>query len=151
VQSIDLETAWTLVAAPRVNPDPAFRQSVESVLVAERLVYRPYHGNNSLTGIIRCRGTPVPLAYSIFMMSGGRETYIGSACFVPGGFQTSVTISGQIGDPRDDALETVDIVFRPNPAVASPDMTEIWGGEVILRNVPVAEVSPALAAPKRLP
>jgi hypothetical protein len=84
-------------------------------------------------------------------MSGGRETYVGSACFVPGGFLTAVTISGQIGDLSDDAPETVDIVFRPNPAVASTDMTEIWGGEVILRNVPVAEARPAFSLPKRFP
>ena len=32
---------------------------------------------------------------------------------------------------------TVDIELRPDPDVAAPDVTKIWGGEVTLNNVPV--------------
>ena len=55
------------------------------------------------------------------------------------------------GSNIDLAAERVDVILRPNPAVArkTVDIDRIWGEEIIFHNVPVYEARDSFTYPMR--
>lgn len=83
-------------------------------------------------------GPPVPLAYEFFLRSESKEWYIGSAVVRPQRSHVSRWIKKVSELPGFDA-ERVDLIFRPSPEVAAKtlDLSEIWGEEIIVPDLPV--------------
>lgn len=141
-----MEVPWTLIPAARLNADPARRPAIEGALSVGGVRYYVTGRYRLIEGALRCRGTPVPLAYGVYILCGDHEYTAGSACFVPGGFQTAVRFAAYFGS--DEELPArVDIELRPEQARAPRDVTEIWGGVVTFNDVPIASANSAAASP----
>ena len=94
----------------------------------------------------------VPLAAEVFVRINGRDLTLGG--FTTSQFPTYSTFDDTgVGNRRTyrfqtwfkgDDSDTVDIVFRPKPelAVDTPDLTQIYGGEFVHEKVPVTRTEP---------
>jgi hypothetical protein len=141
----ELQTTWSLLPAVKINHDPSLREAVERSLHIEQITYSDQRSIARLSGTLSCRGEmPVTLAYRVFMIEGGRETPAGSVCFAPGFPHAAplTVVNLMTGVARGRLPSTVDIELRPDPNVASPGVTTIWGGAVTLINVPLVVNEP---------
>lgn len=117
----------------RAIEDESLRAAVERSLQVYHAELDADRGRIRL--LFRTVGPPAPLAFDISMRSGEQEW----SCFdyavgagVHGGGGGEVEVKGFQG-------ERIDVAFRPSAeaAAASFDLAEYWGGEVVIRNVPV--------------
>jgi hypothetical protein len=145
-RSVEVETACPIVPTARVNADPAFRTAIERAITVERLAYRP-NDPRRLDGVLRFGDVPIAFACKVFISRGEQRIQAASLCVVPGGYRRTFDLH-VFFQSGGDAPATIDLEFQPEPILASPDVTEIWGGVVTLRDVPVAEGGAALAAPR---
>jgi hypothetical protein len=123
-------------------------QHRQAVAAALRAVALQYGFDNGMFGakLIMSPGpeTPVSLSFRVFVRASeanagtNEEEEIGTLAAHRG---TSVRMSGF---PKrlaifPDTVESVDIIFRPDPAVveSQPGWAESWGEEVVLHNIPV--------------
>ncbi len=85
----------------------------------------PDHGNDA-----------VPVAFDLFWRIDGKETKLGSYARA-GGRQRST--SNTDIDPLPPAVSAVDLILRPSTELAEelPDVTEIWGEEIVFEGVPL--------------
>ena len=132
--------------------DPAYRSLVEDAVKLGRISMRKITGNPNTHYItlylsIEQRVFPVPgspqsqktidLAFDIILRHEGKEYLLRSAT-CPGNSDVSGIQTGTIID-TDLSGKTVDIILRPSiqQAEASIDCYEIWGEEIIFKDVNV--------------
>jgi hypothetical protein len=142
---VELAAPWTLLAADeptvRINHDPSLRSVIEKNLRIRELGTRgssPHQPPYLRMEILWDSWTtpPLPLVYDVFLRSGTQEWKLGdrTICFDSNNF-----VWGVDGPCPDFNAKTVDVILRPNIAEASKTLNvfEIWGGQVVIRNVAV--------------
>jgi predicted RNA-binding Zn-ribbon protein involved in translation (DUF1610 family) len=140
-RSVQLAARWTLLPADQpscaIVTDPSLRPAVERSLAGTRGASSSGPGYPGRpTAILRGSDPPVGLSYDAPYGQGMLRS--GSVVARPKDQSYS-----DVGHPILGWLfprpQTVDIVLRPNPehAARTVDVTEIWGHEVIIQNVPV--------------
>jgi hypothetical protein len=134
-QAIEGPTPITTTAAPDASV-------LRPLLKAKLMINSPWYNVG-----IDANGLPVDMAFDIFVRANGGEFPAGGASIhrnAPGGIGT-----GMQNFPAD-APANVDIILRSSEDVARTtlDMTQIWKGEIVFRNVPTgrpAAIRPATA------
>ncbi len=135
---IDQPGTFDLVPADRPTVtmvhDPALADAVRRSLAVRSIEQRgtdyPY-----VSVDVAIEGPPVGMAYRIVLVGGGRE--------VPGGTVALPAGSGShqfgTGGQGRASGATVDVVFRPDPAVAAAtvDTFAVWDGEVVVKGMAV--------------
>jgi hypothetical protein len=109
--------------------------------VAKSIGVRLQHGEKgSVNGGLVVQSAPMPVAFEIVLRSGGKEWKAGEVAAAPSPGQQWFAISAQAAELGD----TCDVVLRPSRLAAEKtlDLTEIWYGEVVLKNVPVQPAPP---------
>jgi hypothetical protein len=120
--------------------DEKFRPAVEGSLIVSRLRVLGVR----LDAMVLCTNPPVDLSYAAFVRQGTKEWPLGTMAFGKG-----VSRASGVNSPGGDFIlpgqgpdaSTVDVVFRPDPAVElqNPEMNTYWGGEVVIKNVPLEQ------------
>jgi hypothetical protein len=79
---------------------------------------------------------PEDVAFEVFVRSNGKE-YPAGAIYFRKGSESTFGVS-TIDSPKDDP-PMVDVILRSSEKVAegTPDMTRIWKGEIVLKDVPL--------------
>jgi hypothetical protein len=136
---------------PPFNNDESLRPAVEAALTGQRprIVRRPKKpGDASVRQALRvnveANSAPVKLAYRVILRrADGVEQAVEQSWVVPAKAHHG---SGMFADDFDPAGGTkrVDLVFRPDRDWErhSYDVTPPWGGEVIVRDVPIVDAKP---------
>jgi hypothetical protein len=126
---------------PPLNNDMSHRAAVEKALAACK-VRRTEQGGLHVT--LSAPATPVKLAYDVTLLRGGSE-YVVDSCWTAtsnGRSSSSYTCDDRAPELKS---QTCDLIFRPSPdweiRTWDGDATPPWGGEVILRDVPIAPAS----------
>jgi hypothetical protein len=141
--TVVLARPWTLVSADartvRLVRDPTLRPAMEQGMVLEEMTKSSARDARVLVTIAG-RQRPVPVAYDVVFRAHGREWSLGSVHFNTGE-RLGTKIEGQI-DNR--SVTSGDIILRPSESAArrSVDITEIWDGEITIRNVKIVSSSP---------
>jgi hypothetical protein len=131
-----METAFTLTPAAIENHDPALAKAVERTLSVDQLTYRGSGPSGRMEGVLRCNGTPVPVAYEVLIAYGYYQHSAGTACFLPGDSPGAALLLDRI-DFGDKPPDRVNIQLFPDRRLLPPDAKEICGSLIILENVPV--------------
>jgi hypothetical protein len=130
-------------AAVALHHDPSLQAAVERAIsvspVMHQYTAKP-GGTTSLEIWLLANAPPIDLSYDVFARSGDRQWEIGHLYYAQsdGPHNTQFQLGadapefGQHPDP-------LDIVFRPDPDYAAKwtDITEIWDGEVVIKNVEI--------------
>lgn len=111
---------------------------IQSRIRPERFVIGAGSLNHLGGDLVVWRGTAQPTAFDVWARIGANEYRIGAV--VPkssGGNRVEHWVSGEI--PPGLAPSTIDLILRSSePAARStPNLTQIWEGELIYRDVPV--------------
>jgi len=122
----------------RINNDPALRKRIEQGLHLGSWTGGGGHGNRHLVGGVTWKSwdpPPVALVFDLFLRAHGTEWKLNPTALCIKGM--GGTILGTYGPPLDEAK--VDFILRPNPAEAAKtlDVFEIWGQEMVFRNVAI--------------
>lgn len=114
--------------------DPALRPAVEAALRPQELVMQA----NQVSSTIHVDSASVGRAFNVVARRGDREWPLGSINAAPGK-STGYSIHGEMEGFEGDR---VDLVLRPSLEVAkgTTDVFEVWGEEVVLKDVPVKRV-----------
>ncbi|MCA9311670.1 MAG: hypothetical protein KDA21_10725 [Phycisphaerales bacterium] len=92
---------------------------------------------------------PVALAFDMYYRFAGREVRVTSiVCRMGEGGPFSLYPKPGAVFPEADRI---DLIFRANPALAEhiPGIEQVWGGEIVLKDVPVGNVPFESHAPER--
>jgi hypothetical protein len=149
-EEVELSAPLTILppAAPRavkLNTDPALRERVEKSLTVSRLGVGPGPARASSRGEgsqlflhVRAANPPVGMSFRAILRSGHREWEIGLLRFPPGDTTGRVTAADFTLLEDFDAAR-VDLVLKPSAEAATETagLMEIWGGEVVIKNVAV--------------
>jgi hypothetical protein len=142
---------WDLVAADaqtvKLIDDESYRAAVEAGTTIKFLGERSPGIRGHLNLDIEFKRIPVPLAHEVFLREpGGREHKFTSINLARG--DVSYGTGAQI---KALGADSVDVIFRPAPAVArqTVEMTEMWNHEFIIRNVRVQRATSATSATTR--
>lgn len=133
VQVVETDNSVSLIApeAQREKMDGLF--SFDSAIVTLNSYPLVCHGAASVKA-----SSPVAFAFEVFLRAGDKEWPLSNFAGHPddGAFSTGVV--GSI-DGFDTTTQRVDIILRPSARVARStiDLTEIWGQEVVIHDVPV--------------
>lgn len=158
-RAVAVTATWTILPVPRLNADPALKAAVEQSVAVDNLIYRwkrgtPGGGESAalLSYRLAVRGPPVALAFDVYLRPAGRSDEWQLPREVSCGRGKTVgpyMDQSPVYRPRDDGpprivtgeldVRTVDVVLRPNPQAApdAADVTAVWGGEVVIRDVPI--------------
>jgi hypothetical protein len=134
---------WELVPADartvELFDDPSLRQHVEQAISVARL-YRSKVTSEYLSIDVMATNLRVPLACDVYVRAGGRETKFAGLSFSGKGVGNSGYGTGGRADNLGGATK-VDVIFRPSIDVArgTPDITRIWNGEIVVKDVPVED------------
>ena len=136
---IDLAGTFELVPADRptvtVVHDPsradAIRRAITVGDLSQQAGSYPY-----VNVTVTAHAPPVDLAFDVVLVQGGREFKAGSVSFAAGVGNSSWGTGGsglRLPGP------TADVILRGDPAVAAAttDLTEVWDGEVVFKDVKV--------------
>jgi hypothetical protein len=129
----DWELAPAETQTVKLIHDPAARAAIEKSFVIPRF---------SLDRDDRCQieieatSLPYPMACDVIVRSGASEWRLPGVYFPAGHRRWG---SGTYGSLKGLTADRVDIVLRASPAVArtTVDLTRIWDGEAIIKDVPV--------------
>jgi hypothetical protein len=137
----------------RVTTDPALRAAVEKSLRINNLFIdrRNLPGSPpSLSGTVYTDDCPIGLAFRVSLRRGEREWDLG-AIRLSAGRRATDSFVRQLADLPGfpAAAEAADVILRPSPkdAVDTVDITEVWGEEVVRKDVPVVLVEPGHIGP----
>jgi hypothetical protein len=92
---------------------------------------------------ITCTNPPTDLAYAVFLRQGEKEWPAGTVAFRHGSPIRSSgspgTDSGFIAPGEEPTGTSVDVVLKPDPAaaLANPEIESYWGGEIVIKDVPL--------------
>jgi hypothetical protein len=143
-ESVELSAPLTIVPTPagtaKLNSDPALRETVEQSLTVTELSIGPAPPRGQGTQLslrVRAVDPPVWMAFRAILRSGTKEWEIGGLRFPPGHTSTCAA-AADLDQLRGFDATRVDVVLRPSAAEARGSVYEIWGGEVVIRNVVVA-------------
>jgi hypothetical protein len=143
-RKVTFETVTTFLPAGQstvtINTDPELKDAVESAITLERVetgpISIPNDSNEFFANIILdFEPRPIDTAFTIVLNDGEAEYDTGSVAFSAAqrnGFNTSrPRISADLSGKH------IDVILRPAPAAAeaSIDCFEIWGQEIIFKNV----------------
>jgi hypothetical protein len=153
---VEVTAPFTLLPAGaetvRLRNDPELKAAVEAAFSVEGLLVEFNAIPPSVEGRVMATQPPVATAFRVRARSGDNEWDLGAVNFSPGH-----TSSYFIGRPLRDlhglnGTREVDIVLKPSieEAVSTMDLTEIWGGEVVLKDVPV-RTRPPVTRPAPIP
>jgi hypothetical protein len=140
-RTLVLQAPWELVAAdaPTVQPinDEKYRAAVAQNLKVDRCEILNSGASTMCQVDIKCTGSPVPLAYNVFIRAGGRDLPAGSVYF-PASPNGDFSYSTGQSCPYPVANQ-VDVILKPSASVCAStiDMTSYWNGEITIPNVPV--------------
>jgi len=112
--------------------DDKRRESIRRALDLNKVTV--YGGTTLLAyPALNSRNCPVDVAFTAFMREGGREWLMGT--FSTSNFNFLMPSAGLDGF----SANVVDVILRPSveEAKTTPDLTSIWGEEIIFENVPV--------------
>lgn len=111
------------------------RQAVIDSLRVTALRFSGVHGHPEL--VMHPQRPPVPLSFKITIRSGEFEQSLGQMTAKDGGFGRGGSMSNIQRLPAD--ATTVDVIFTPDPQAVETrsDWSEIWGDEIVIRNVPI--------------
>jgi hypothetical protein len=141
-EDVEVTAPLTIVPAGTrtltVRTDPQLKAAVDNAFSVELRV----NETAGIEALVVATQPPVATAFRVFARRGGREWEIGKVSFPAG--RTSRYLTGrplsEIPD-FDPQGGPVDVVLKPSVdvTVTTLDLTEIWGGEVVLKDVPVSE------------
>jgi hypothetical protein len=117
----------TLINAPELTAP------ITAAIKAEFCIFQVKF--NSIEAMIDVDNAPVDLAFDVILRVGGKETSL-NPIHVKKGATNNWAASGKYTDPPP---QKADIVLRSSPAAArkTVDMTSIWNGEIVFKDVPV--------------
>jgi hypothetical protein len=130
---------WELVPAGTATvellPDDA---ASRAAMVAALNVRRVRLGPSGFRAEVEAANPPLPIAHDVFLRAGARTWPLSEVRFEGRG-QGRYYVEGPPAAPGEEVPERVDVLLRPNPARAreTPDMDRIWGGEIVILDVPV--------------
>jgi hypothetical protein len=135
---VDLPAKFTVCdphdEPPMVTTDESLRQAVEAAVEVDSLVSSP----SRMILDIDFNDSPVRLAFDEYLRAadGGPESKVDKTFTVPvhSDYRYMFDAKSLLGGATH-----VDVILRPNLAAArnEVDTAPIWGGEIIVRNVPV--------------
>ncbi|MCH7960753.1 MAG: hypothetical protein IIC49_00320, partial [Planctomycetes bacterium] len=105
-------------------------------------VIRNERGNLELVGTLLLGRVQVPCSFEITTIVDGRSVSLGAVAYSPPADPSRLGIHGfsmRAELPRDFSARTLDITLtpHPNPARYTVRITEIWGGEIVIEDVPI--------------
>jgi uncharacterized membrane protein YgcG len=131
----DMQANFELVDEETVKiiKDPTLRTGVESA-VTVKVKQDP---GGYLNAEVDVRSPPVSLAYDVIARDGQKEYKIGGVAFLAGkggGCYTGSSV-------KDFKASKCDVILRPSKATAENqvDVTEMWDGEVVVKDVAVEQ------------
>jgi hypothetical protein len=133
-----------VVATRKINTNPALREAIQRALTVTQLGVDPGAAppfparEPTLSLHVRAVEPPLGMAFRAVLRSAAREWEVGSLRFPPGRTSASVATAALADLPGFDAAR-VDVVLRPSPedATGSFHLAELWGGEVVIKDVAV--------------
>jgi hypothetical protein len=134
----------------KLRTDPELKAAVEKALSVDRLEVKEAMGTPCVGIPVMATGLPVPAAFRVFARADDRRWELGTVHFATRkspGFYLVKPLDFLPGfDPK---VGVVDVVLKPSidVAVTTPDLTEIWGGEVVVKGVRVSEGTSRSARP----
>jgi hypothetical protein len=129
------------VPSVKLVTPPNYRASVESAVHVDKLLMeygQPVKGATAATFIMQLGYTPVRISADVYLRNGRHEWLAGSLGNWNSlladrslAFRTRLRVDGFFCDRAD-------VILRPNiqRALETLDVTEIWGEEIILKDVP---------------
>lgn len=89
-------------------------------------------------GFLMIDNPPIDLTFDVVGRADGVETLIDTRTFRAGTSHQGQFFTKSVRDLFPEA-RAIDIILRANPAVAErhPEIVEIWGGEIVFRDVPL--------------
>ena len=153
VAVVDIDETAEVDIRPRSEPaigmttDPALRDAMEQTLTINAVSVGDYQ-NNAGQLTISIGGVPAGLGHTVWVCAGGREWKVGQVACPAGKNNFGFGLNGDLtGLPPDVAA--VEVRLRPAPDVAaqSIDTYDIWGNEIVLKNVPVRRLPVQTIAP----
>ncbi len=123
-----------------INVDPAMKAAVDRALTIIRIetgpMSRPTTRNKFYAKVILAfKPRPIDTALTIVLKDGENEYNAGSFAMKAEDESRSLNSMGSIA--ADLSGKRVDVIFRPAPEVAekSVDIFEIWGGEIVFKDL----------------
>jgi hypothetical protein len=119
--------------------DPTVSAKVRSAISVKQVTVTPGQFPRA-TLDVDIRPSPAPLAFEVLLASGGEQFPVGTIHLAKGA-QTQWKLSGDWPKDLEPAGGKVDVIFRPSEKVAREtiDLLEMWGEEVVIKDVPVAK------------
>ncbi|MGA2500566.1 MAG: hypothetical protein ABSH20_22730, partial [Tepidisphaeraceae bacterium] len=129
----DFHPQFEIVAEETVTltPRPELKDRMAKCVAA-----RVVRGDkDTINGGVMVQSVPMPVAFEIVLRSGQKEWKAGELAAPVSSTQQWFGISAKAGEIG----ETCDVVLRPSRAAAEKtlDLTEIWDGEMVVKNVAV--------------
>lgn len=125
--------------------DQSMQAQIDAMVVTQGFAIDVTEDPPRADGRFILRGSPpMPLAFDIYWRLGegesAREWWAGSIVMSTRQGEANVPLYGEL-DGFDLSATHVNVVLRPSPAAAVRDrgIDRIWDGEVIIRNVPLAQ------------
>lgn len=139
---IELEAAWTLTPAdqPPVGLvlGPALRPDVERAVRLAELQYDIRTQTPRLVGTLRCDQPGVTLTCDAFVRVGYAGRLWAGPLVCGPNERLGADLAVEVPGPGIEA-RAVDVILRPSvaKAVRTVDIVEIWGEDVVIKDVPV--------------
>jgi len=144
----NLQTSFELVDADTQTITEIRDASLQTTLalkfkIKELKEFSPHYYQLSIEG----DRLPVPVAFKIFVRDRDKE-YPFSGFSMGANGNSSCGMGGQI---KQDLPDHVDLILRSDlgTALNTLDMTQMWVGEIVIKNVPVIRAIPATAPAAR--
>jgi hypothetical protein len=141
-----LSAEWELVpagtATVRVIDDPAARERVEAHAKSTIWIQGSRNGSPIATVLVSVPHPPHPLAHLVVLRdAAGHEWPIGGIFTQPGRTEVAQIVSNVVSHFSADE---VDVVLRPDEKTAlnTVELHEYWGGEAVIRGIPVQYRTP---------
>ncbi len=129
----DFHPEFEIVAEPTVTlrAQPELKERVAKSILP-RLLHLP---GNAVGGGIAVQSSPVPVAFEIILRRGDREWKAGELAAASSPKQQWFGVDAKAAEFED----TCDVILRASraPAERTLDLTEVWDGEIVLKNVPI--------------
>jgi len=135
----ELEAKWELVGRDvqtvRLAKDEGRRENVEKVLSVKRILAGSF-SPGQLELDVDMQAPAVAVGFDVYVRVGGKEWKVGAVCCRAREYKGSA-VGTKL--PEDFAGEKADVVLRASAeaAMQGVELTEIWDGEVVIRDVGV--------------
>ncbi len=138
---IELISDFTLLPSSnrplKINADPKLNDAITKMLSIEFAELERHGGAKRFLRFRLRDEPPVALAFDVLVGSAGNEIHVGSITFAK--LQYCDAIQWVQFPWPDGTHGPVNVILRANPnlALESMDIYEIWGGEIVFKELPV--------------